>query len=132
MCTPMKGQAHAHQAAGIQHRTHQQHTEGTEAVGQQSRQRPGQAPGQVLHRQRKGEGFARPAAVHGDGLQPQAEAVADAHAQRDDGGAADQHLRHRQPLRHGSCIHSAIVEENAASCRQAPGYSGAHLKGISA
>jgi hypothetical protein len=58
--------------------------------------RPGQAPGQVLHGQREGEGLARPAAVHRDRLQPQAEAVADAHRQRDDGGAAQQHLRHRQ------------------------------------
>jgi hypothetical protein len=46
--------------------------------------RAGDAPGQVLHRHGEGEGLARPAAVHRDRLQPQPEAMADAHAEGDD------------------------------------------------
>ena len=90
-------QRHHHQARGVQQAPSDQHPEGAEAVGQHAGERAGDAPGQVLHRQREGEGLARPAAVHRDRLQPQAEAVADAHRQRDDGGAAEQHLGHRQP-----------------------------------
>ena len=40
----------------------------------------------------KAKVLARPALRLGDGLQPQAKAVADAHGQRDDDGAAGQNL----------------------------------------
>ena len=43
----------------------------------------------------------------------------DAHRQRDDHGAAQQHLRHRQAGRGRSGIHPGIVLEFTASCRPA-------------
>jgi hypothetical protein len=78
------------------------HAGSAEAVGRHAGKNAEHAPGQVLHRQREGEGFACPALGLGDGLQPQAEAVAYAHGQRDDGGAADQHLEHREFFGFGS------------------------------
>ena len=47
-------------------------------IRQHAGERPGDAPDEVLDRQRECEGLAAPAAIHRDRLQPQAEALADA------------------------------------------------------
>ena len=88
-------QRHAGQAQRVQQGAAQQHLESAQAVCGHAGKNAAQAPGQVLDGDRQGEGLTRPALVLGDGLQPQAKAMADAHRQGDDGRAADQQLGQR-------------------------------------
>ena len=85
---------HAGQARGVEQGADDQDPEGAEAVGHHAGEDAEAAPGQVLDGHGEGKGLARPALGLGDGLQPQAEAVADAHGQGDDGGAAGKDLDH--------------------------------------
>ena len=100
-------QAHGDQTGGVQHAADDQDAKGAPAIGERAGERAGEAPGEVLHRQGEGEGLAVPAAVGGDRLQQQAEAVADAHRHRHDRGAADQHLLQRE-RRSLARVHAAI------------------------
>jgi hypothetical protein len=113
------GERHRHEPQRIQHAAHDQHAPGAEAVGQRPGERAGDAPREVLHREREGEGLARPAAVHRDRLQPQAEAVPDAHRQGHDHGAAQQHLVHRERGRGtGDGGHRTNVANRAVPCSE--------------
>jgi hypothetical protein len=87
-------QCHAHQAQAVENGADDEHAEGAEAVGRHAREHTHQAPGNVLDGNGQRERLARPAHGLGDGLQPQAEAVAYAHGQGHDGGTAGQHLEH--------------------------------------
>jgi len=91
------GQRHRGQAGRVHATARDEDAKGAEAVGHHTHEQAGHAPAQVLHRQGEGERFTRPAALHRDGLQPQAEAVAHAHRQRDDRSTASEHLQGRQP-----------------------------------
>ncbi|MNS91399.1 hypothetical protein D3C72_1254900 [compost metagenome] len=81
---------HACQAQRIQQGPGHQHLGGAKAVGQHAGEDADQAPAEVLHGQRKGEGFARPAHLLRDGLQPQAKTVTNTHRQGDHGTAAQK------------------------------------------
>ena len=85
---------HARQPQAVQNGTAHQHAERAKPVGRHARKDPDHAPRQVLQRNRKSERLAGPPHLLGDGLQPQAKAVAHAHGQRDDGSPAGQHLEH--------------------------------------
>mmetsp|Transcript_57662 Transcript_57662/g.135740 ORF Transcript_57662/g.135740 Transcript_57662/m.135740 type:complete len:475 (+) Transcript_57662:2422-3846(+) len=101
---------HQHQPEGIEQAAADQHLPGAEAVRQHAGDRTGKTPGKVLHGDREREGLARPAALGDEGLQPEAEAVAYAHRQRDDQGAAQQHLLHAQGARvSGGGMHRSTV-----------------------
>ncbi len=109
-------QRHACQPEGVEHRPCDQHAEGPEAVGRHAREDAEQAPGEVLHGERERECLAGPAHVLRDGLQPQAEAVADAHGERDDGRAAGQDLHHGELRGFGG--HPSNVAKSV--CRRSP------------
>ncbi len=114
---------HQRQPAAVEQAADDQHAPGAEAVGDHARERAGEAPHQVLHREREGEVLARPAAIHRHRLQPQPETVADAHRQRHDRGAAQQHLRHRQPasLRQSPLPHcSQSASPAGCACLESP------------
>ena len=102
---------HAEQASRVEQGAGDDDPEGAEAVGHHAGKDARHTPGEVLDGDGKGEGLARPALRLRDGLQPQAEAVADAHGQGDDGGATDQHLGDRESFSErktsGKCSQSA-------------------------
>jgi hypothetical protein len=99
---------HAEEAQRVEHRAADQHAEGAEAVGQHAGEHAEDAPGEVLDGQREREGLPAPVLGLGDRLQPQAEAVADAHRERDDHGAAEQHLLDRESGG-GACMASNVA-----------------------
>lgn len=81
---------HPNQAQCIQDGTDQNHPEGAKAVGCHARENTGKAPHQVLDGDGECKGFAAPVPRLRNRLQPQPEAVADAHGQGHNGGAAEQ------------------------------------------
>ncbi|HEY1227753.1 MAG TPA: MFS transporter, partial [Ramlibacter sp.] len=99
------------QAQRVEQGAGDQHPERAEAVGQHAGEDAEEAPRQVLDRKGEREGLAGPALRLRDRLQPEAEAVADAHGQGDDGGATDQDLAHGKA---GGRLHRAIVSKHPA------------------
>jgi hypothetical protein len=109
------GKRHARQARRVEERAGDQHPEGAEAVGGHAGEDAEHAPGQVLDGDGEGEGLAGPALRLRDRLQPQAEAVPDAHRQGHDHGAAGQDLRHRE-LGSGGGLHAGNVAIHSLHC----------------
>jgi len=84
------GRRHDAKAGDIDRRARDHHEAKPEAVGKRADQSLGQAPDDILDRQREREIRRRDAEILGDGRQKQPEALAYAHAEREQQGGADQ------------------------------------------
>ena len=85
------GVGHGHHTQGVQDRRDHNHPERAEAVSGHAGKNTGHAPAQVLHCNRQSVVAPSPRTGLRNGLQPEAKAMADAHAQRQDRRGADQH-----------------------------------------
>ena len=88
---------HQQQAQRVEDGAAEHELSGAEAVGNQSHDGLRQAPDEVLHGDGQGEDLASPAALHGHGLQEQAEAVTDAQRDGDGESAAGENELRRAP-----------------------------------
>ena len=109
VCCP----GHAHQAKAVDHSAQCDDAKRSKFVGHHARKNAHEAPGQVLDRHGKSELLSAPALGLGDGLKPQSKAVAYAHRQRDNRGAANQYLRQGE----GFVLHAqTLTKDQGQGC----------------